>query len=243
MRRPIVDFDVGPNGLDRLVDDGCDAVVIVDILTFSTAVDVGIARGALILPCQKFAGPTVQDERPGSVLAVPRALTSPAAPYSLSPGDLLEITPGTELILPSRNGATLTAAAARGDGDVFVACFRNGPAVAAAMRHYSRVGVLAAGEQWPDGSLRVAVEDVAGAGAVISHLKAQHRPTVEAEWAGQTYRHINDLRECRSAVLLTTRGYGADVEIALEDGVSQVVPQLDPEKKEVIRDGRLTVGV
>ncbi|WRZ94409.1 2-phosphosulfolactate phosphatase [Streptomyces sp. NBC_01007] len=43
------------------------------------------------------------------------------------------------------------------------------------------VAVIAAGEQWPDGGLRPALEDLLGAGALISDLHAQGAGPLSAE--------------------------------------------------------------
>ena len=44
-----VRFDWGPDGADAVVP-GVDAVVVVDVLSFTTAVSVATAKGALIFP-------------------------------------------------------------------------------------------------------------------------------------------------------------------------------------------------
>ena len=86
-------------------------------------------------------------------------------PGSLSPAALAGVAPGTLVELASPNGATVSLAAAGAGALVLVGCLRNASAVAAAARRLGGpVGVVAAGERRPDGSLRPAVEDLVGAG-------------------------------------------------------------------------------
>jgi 2-phosphosulfolactate phosphatase len=75
----------------------CPVVAVVDVLRFTTAVEVAVARGALVLP-----------HRWSDRAAVP------PGPFSLSPASLLAVPPETRLQLPSPNGATVALAAAAG---------------------------------------------------------------------------------------------------------------------------------
>src|SRR5512136_3081316 len=111
-----------------------DAVIIVDVLSFSTSVDIAVRNGAMVFPYRwrddravDFAA-SVDAE-----LADPRRTSSH---YSLSPASLLSIKPGTRIVLPSPNGATLTLAAK--PTPVFAGCLRNAAAVASAASHYGR---------------------------------------------------------------------------------------------------------
>jgi 2-phosphosulfolactate phosphatase len=145
--------------------------VIVDVLSFSTAVDVAVSRGAVVYPFPygeaKAARAAAADV--GAVLAQPRR--AGGEQLSLSPASLTGIAAGTKLMLPSPNGSRLSL---RGDPvPVLTGCFRNVAAVAALARAMSQggiIGVIAAGERWPDGSLRPAIEDLLGAGAIIDQL-------------------------------------------------------------------------
>ena len=151
--------------------------------------------------------------------------------FSLSPTSLLKLQPAERLVLPSPNGATLCAIADElCPGHVLTACLRNASAVGGALRErYTRLLVVPAGERWPDGSLRPALEDWLGAGAVIAALGKQNSP--EAQAAANTFRAVEGdlsrvLKECSSGRELHERGFGADVELAAQHDVSQTVPHL-----------------
>ena len=148
--------------------------------------------------------------------------------FSLAPSSLVTIPAGTRLVLPSPNGSTLTLAT--GDVPTFAASLRNVNAVASALRQLGRrISVIPAGERWQDGSLRPALEDLLGAGAIIQQLPGSKSP--EAEMAVATYaRFANELRQtiwqCGSGKELVGRGVAEDVELAVALNVSDAVPRL-----------------
>ena len=151
----------------RALQSASDAVVIVDVLSFSTAVDVALSQGASVLPYRRKDNSANRFAiEKGAVLAGGR---SAGSEYTLSPASLRSIPPGTRLVLPSPNGSTLAFSAS--GVPVFTACLRNAPAVAKqAAAHGSRIAVIPAGEQWRDCSLRPCLEDLIGAGSVLAEL-------------------------------------------------------------------------
>lgn len=205
-------------------------LVIVDVLSFSTAVDVAVSRGAAVLPFPHGddAAARLAAERAGAVLARPRRAAGGS--FSLSPVSLLEIPAGTRLMLPSPNGARLSLAG--GGTPVLAGCLRNAAAVARAARGLARngaVGVIPAGERWPDGGLRPAIEDLLGAGAIIDALALPCSP--EAQLARDAWRSAGaDLPRLVGASVsgreLIDRGFPRDVDLALERDVSASAPLL-----------------
>ena len=205
----------------------CDVLIVVDVLSFSTCVDIATARGALV------AKPVGIDQRAaryaaelGATLARPGRTAG--AGYSLSPHSLLAIPAGTRLVLPSPNGATLTLAAAA--APTLAGCLRNARTVAAAAARFGRrFGVIAAGERWADGSLRPASEDWLGAGAIIAHLPGERSP--EAELARQSFAAARAdlgrvLQACGSGKELIGRGFAEDVALAAALDQSDCAPLL-----------------
>lgn len=203
-------------------------LVVVDVLSFSTAVDVATARGASVLPFPwgNRAAAEVAAVESGVILAGPRR----AGGLSLSPPSLAAIAPGTRLMLPSPNGSRLSLA---GAGRVVLAgCLRNARMVAHAARQIAGgdpVGVVPAGELWPDGSLRPAIEDLLGAGAVLDALGLPL--SAEAKVARDAYRAAGaDLADLVGASVsgreLVERGFPQDVACAVAVGVSTTVPLL-----------------
>jgi 2-phosphosulfolactate phosphatase len=205
-----------------------DVLVVVDVLSFSTAVDVAVGRGAVVYPARwrDARSPTVARDVCG-VLAVGRSEASPDHPYSLSPQSLSAIPAGSRLVLPSPNGASIVAAAVDGDRAILTGCLRNAAAVGrAAGARGEVVGVIAAGEQWPDGSLRPALEDLVGAGKILHALGGNPSPEASAAIAAAWATTTQDLGTCTSARELIETGYDRDVAIALMTDVSAVAPLL-----------------
>jgi 2-phosphosulfolactate phosphatase len=218
-------FEWGIHGVSHVANGG-GVTIIVDVLSFSTCVDIVCSRNARVLPYRhKDASAAAFASAHNAVLAGGRS----DGGLSLSPQSLLEIEAGTRLVLPSPNGSTLTLACTT--PVVLAGCLRNAAAVAAfASRHPGPVTVVAAGERWEDGTLRPAVEDLLGAGAVIHHLQGARSPeaaVAEAAFVGARSQLASILGSCASAVELVGRGFADDVRLASALNTSTCVPQLN----------------
>jgi 2-phosphosulfolactate phosphatase len=223
------EFDVrcewGENGVSQLAPIS-DAVIIVDVLSFSTCVEIATNREAIVFPYRwrdetaaKFAASVVAELAGGR---------SGDARYSLSPQSLLGIPQGTRLVLPSPNGSTLTLGT--GETPTLAGCLRNYRAVALAAQKYGkRVSIIPAGERWSDGSLRPAFEDWIGAGAIISELNGSLSPEARAAFAAFRYTQAETeslVKQCGSGKELIARGFEEDVVLAAAVDVSACVPTL-----------------
>lgn len=212
----------------RLIGGSAGVPVIVDVLSFSTCVDVAVSRGARIFPCRwKGARAGELAAQFDAELAVPRGQ---AGKFSLSPASMKEAVEGRRIVLPSPNGSELTVEAGALERVVLAGCFRNCEAVGkyAAARGGS-VAVIAAGERWPDRTLRPAVEDLAAAGAIIASLSGDRSPEASAAIAVWNYARNGTsafLKSCSSGRELIEWGFEEDVIIASEVNVSSAVPRL-----------------
>ena len=229
-----VRFDWGPIGAAALSEvDGC--VIVIDVLSFTTSVSVANGRGTAVYPYAFGAsGADAFAASNRAELAVGRREATAQRPWSLSPAALARA-PGTpRLVLPSPNGSAISAVAR---GTVVAGCLRNASAVAAWVldQSYGRAGrplaVIAAGERWPDGSLRPALEDLLGAGAVLSRLGAAGlEMSSESRAAIATFDALADVaeavRECGSARELARVGFPDDVELAVAHDADEHVPVL-----------------
>jgi len=231
-----VRFDCGAPGAARQSRDG-GMVVLVDVLSFTTAVSVAVQRGtSAVYPiaaggarAARLAG------RVNAALAVARSEVTAQRPWSLSPAALRIAPPAPRLVLPSANGSAIAAAVGT---SAVAACLRNAASVGGwlarrAIDAGSPVTVIAAGERGPNGILRPALEDLLGAGAVIAALVARRsglRLSPEAAAALALHRATpsvpDAVRTCASGVELADRGYYEDVEVAIEADADHAVPVL-----------------
>lgn len=158
-----------------------DVSVIVDLFSFSTSVTIAVERGMSVFPFPWKGGQAAEfAAHHDALLAVGRAeATRPHAipAPSLSPASLLACTPVPRLVLPSPNGSTIAAELRARNSLVVVGCLRNATAIASWLASVidtrRSIVVVAAGERWSDDdSLRPALEDHLGAGAILSGLVA-----------------------------------------------------------------------
>jgi len=221
-----VRFEWGERGIDAL-GPGSDVVIVVDVLSFTTCVDVAVSRGCTVLPYPWQEGSAAAfAESNGAILAARRQQGG----FSLSPVSLMALPAGTRLVLPSPNGSALSLRAAR-YGTTIAGCLRNAAAVGEwAGKSNGGVAVIAAGERWRDGSLRPCWEDMVGAGAIISNLPGSLSP--EASAAREVFQSVKGnicglMLSCASGRELVERGFSADVRLASEYASSTTVPFLD----------------
>jgi 2-phosphosulfolactate phosphatase len=214
-------FDWGPPGL-RALAPVVDAIVIVDVLRFTTAVSVAVDGGSSVVP------------------AVPGADGVTAGPWALSPRWVGEHPAGSRLVLSSVNGGALARGASEAGARVVVAgCLRNASAVARALLESgtTTVGVIAAGERLGDsGTWRAAVEDLIGAGAVLAALDpaasisapgcSPEAAAARAAFVAARPRLVDALAGCVSGRELAHAGFGDDVSAAAQFDVSAAVPVL-----------------
>jgi 2-phosphosulfolactate phosphatase len=226
-------FDVrcewGGHGLSGIAP-GCQLAIIIDVLSFSTAVDVAVSRSAEVYPHpSKDASAEARARDLGATLALGRG----KGDFSLSPASMLHARPGQKIVLPSPNGAALSVHASTLAPHIVCACFRNLSAVARYAARFSPVAIIPAGERWPDDSLRPAIEDIACAGALVEQLPGSRSPEAIAAlgiWQQMRANLLQNLLACASGRQLLEMGHRVDVEMAAQLDVSAGIP--------ILRDGR-----
>jgi len=230
-----VRMEWGPTGAAAVGDVG--TAVVIDVLSFTTSVTVGVERGMAIFPFRW------RDERAEEYAAGVDAALARRREDGLSPAALMYGRPAPRLVLPSPNGSTIAAGLVEAGVTVVAASLRNRGAVARWLRaRGGTVAVVPGGERWPDGSLRPAVEDLWGAGAVVAALVdvgveglSPEARVAEAAFRAVEPRLAEELAACAGGVELADAGYRDDVRLAGELDASEVVPVLGA-------DGAFTAG-
>ena len=202
-----------------------DVVIIVDVLSFTTSVEIAANRGAVVYP-YRWNDETA-NEFANSVGAEVADKNNESG-YRLSPTSLLALPFGIRLVLPSPNGSTLSLST--GSTPTIAGCLRNCRAVAeAAMAKGANIAVIPAGEKWGDGTLRPCVEDLMGAGSIIAHLRGTLSPEAKlamAAFEGASANLIDHIDACSSGKEKAARGEANDLVIASELNASECVPIL-----------------
>lgn len=222
----------GLEAINRLAP-ASDVVVIVDVFSFTTTVDVAVSRGGRVYP---YRGPAKDladfAHSHGAILA--NSSRKDPQGFSLASSSMLRLLPGSTVVLPSLNGSTLSLAT--GNTSTFAGCLRNASAVAAACAATGRrITVIPSGERWEDGSLRPALEDWLGAGAILHGIQRivslPGKLSPEAEAAVATFLHFRGklfetLAACGSGKEAAEMGSIEDIRLAADLDGSSVAPLL-----------------
>jgi 2-phosphosulfolactate phosphatase len=224
----------GSHGARRAAARG-DVIIVVDTLSFSTAVATAVAHGGLVCPCAEEEDPHALAARLGAKVAVGRRDVPTRGRFSLSPLTFVGMEPGTRIVLKSPNGATCSRHAAQVPA-LFAGALVNAATVAQAAEteaeaHGCAITVVACGERWEtpneDGALRVALEDHLGTGAILTHLTLSKSPEArvcEAAFAALCGDLAAVLWESGSGRELRGKGYGEDVRHAAQLNVYEAAP-------------------
>ncbi|WP_432477831.1 2-phosphosulfolactate phosphatase [Nocardioides sp. GXQ0305] len=226
----------GPTGAAAVTREA-DVAVVVDVLSFSTTVTIALGRGITVHPFRWRDERAVELARElDANLALQRqdARLRPGS-VSLSPQSLQRSTGIERLVLPSPNGSTICASLADHGATVVAGCLRNAGAVSAyladELARGATVAVVPAGERWPDGSLRPAVEDLWGAGAVLAEvdpaLLSPEAEVARLAYEGFRERPLEHLLSCASGRGLVDRGFEPDVVLAGRLDTTDLVPRLE----------------
>ncbi|HEY0949929.1 2-phosphosulfolactate phosphatase [Nocardioides sp.] len=226
-------FEWGATGAAAIVG-GADVAVVVDVLSFTTTLTVAVERGITVYPFRwKDERATAYAAERAAVLATGR---SERTGVSLSPVSVRAAEGIERLVLPSPNGSSIAFGLADAGVTVVGASLRNAVAVARWLPDGASVAVVAAGERWPDGSLRPAVEDLWGAGAVVAALVdlgatglSPEARVAECAFRAVEARLTEELHDCASGRELVEIGFAGDVAVAAEHDACAAVPVLDGE--------------
>lgn len=232
-------IDWGCRGALRAAARG-DIIVLVDVLSFTTAVATAVHHGAYILPCTLSDNPQSVADRAGAAAAVRRREVPHKGRYSLSPLTYIGIPPGTRVVVASPNGAACAVCSQKAPY-VFAGSLINVKSTAAAVARLMAesdraVTVVACGEQdreaGGDEGIRWAVEDYLGAGAILALLPGERSPEAAVcayAFEGSRSRLEEIVRECQSGRELRGWGYENDVAFSSRLDVYDTAP--------VMRDG------
>ncbi|MBO3460141.1 2-phosphosulfolactate phosphatase [Aetokthonos hydrillicola Thurmond2011] len=227
-------FDIrcewGKKGVEQLAPIS-DVIIIVDILSFSTCIEIANSRDAIVFPYESVFPYEPNNE---SAQEFAQSINAQLATrrggngYSLSPASFSKIPKNTRLVLPSPNGSSLSLRT--GKTPTLAGCLRNCRTVALdAMNYGQSIAVIPAGEKWDDGSLRPSFEDLIGAGAIISYLQGSLSPDSQIALTAYRYAQPNLkelLKQCGSGIELIGKGFEQDVDLASELDVSDCIPTL-----------------
>lgn len=215
-----------------------DIIIIVDVLSFSSTVVSAAAAGAEIFPFPPDQDGRKYAESVGADYIFGRAEAAKLGKPTLSPVSFSEEHAGKKYVLISQNGTYCTWIGSKAPA-VLAGSLLNASAVAAAANTLRRqldagITIIPCGEKWADAgeredSLRPAVEDYLGAGAILSYLDGEKSPEAavcEGAFRAAQPKLAEYLWECGSGRELRARGFEQDAVHCSRLNIMDTVPIL-----------------
>jgi 2-phosphosulfolactate phosphatase len=227
----------GRRGAREAAERG-DIVMIVDVLSFSSTVVSALDKGAIIYPYPPNLDGKLYAESIGAEFILGRAEAARLDKPTLSPVSFNQEHNSKKYVLTSLNGSFCTWIASKVPA-LLIGSLLNASSVAYAANQIQKqtkanITVIPCGEQWEDNkihedTLRPAMEDYLGAGAILSYLAGKKSP--EAELCTTAFlhaKHIIDefIWDCGSGRELREKGFESDVTHCSRLNVYQTVPVL-----------------
>ena len=247
-----VRFDWGAAGAGRILP-GAHVVVVVDVLSFTTAVVAAVEHGVPIAPwsTDDARGAAALAERLGGSVAGRCGEPGPTlSPTSFTGREAYDELDGP-VVLPSPNGGAIAAALADRGVVVLAGALRNRTAVARRILALQEergertvVAIVGAGERSSSRTdvkggasaaepVRFAIEDQLAAGAIVDALVAlgidhtsPEAAVACAAFEGLRHAATHLIGASGSAVELVEQGFRADVRFATATDAAEVVPEL-----------------
>jgi 2-phosphosulfolactate phosphatase len=233
-------FDWGVEGAISAAERG-DIVVIVDTLSFSTAVVTAVNNYGIIYPAVDQDDLLEISGRIDAVKAVPRNDVPSEGRFSLSPETYFDLEADTSIILASPNGASCCRAA-KAAPNVFVASLINaktaGNTIEKIMDLTGRdVTLIACGErlklELENPGIRFAIEDLLAVGAILSYIRKDKSPEAQVCEAafGAVENYIDEMIwDSISGRELRSHGFGHDVTYSARVNIIDTVAVLNDDK-------------
>jgi 2-phosphosulfolactate phosphatase len=236
-------MDWGTRGVIEASKRG-DIIVVVDVLSFSSAVTNAVHNGVIIYPFPRTGDINEYSKLVDAEICIlERARARELGLPSLSATSFNESHKGQKYIMSSINGATCVRAANE-NNIIFAGCLLNAKAVAEICNQIQKekglnITVVACGERWSDlgdgiRDLRPSIEDYLGAGSIIKSLNGTKSP--EAKVCISAYQNSkNELKElineCSSGRELKLMDFPEDVEFCSQINKFNEVPVLVKDEK------------
>lgn len=228
----------GRRGAREAAERG-DIIIVVDALSFSSTVVSALNYGAIIYPYPPNLDGNAYAEKVSAEFILGRAEAAKAGKPTLSPVSFTEEHSNKRYVLSSLNGAFCTWIASKVPA-LLIGSLLNASSVASVANQLriqtnANITVVPCGEQWSDGkkeedTLRPAIEDYLGAGAILSLLDGEKSPEAEVCIGAfiQAEPKLDQLIwDCGSGRELRERGFEADVRHCSRLNVYQTVPVLN----------------